>query len=289
MKKYLSVLTLLFLSFALHAQSVWTGNAAVGGPVDFPGISEVFRASSNSFPSGTVLQITNPSGGAMVLVTVTGRLESPGVFILIEEAAAKFIGLPTDHVLPVRVTPVVSTVIKNPSELITDDGKLTEDTDYNPAASLDDKQLTVTTVITPETETIEIYDLVENDSVDSGTQIYFLTPSDLRPPPEDDDENEIIPAVNTGRTADIILIRYLPGDSRKYIQIGAYNSITVLENTAQDLGRVAPGYPLSVAAVDNENGTVFKLLIGPLTPAEVGIVLQTARDTRFPGAFPYSP
>jgi hypothetical protein len=37
------------------------------------------------------------------------------------------------------------------------------------------------------------------------------------------------------------------------------------------------------------SGTVYKLLIGPLKPAETGVVLQSARSSAFPDAFPYTP
>lgn len=108
MKNYVAILILSLTAWSLSAESVWTGNAAVGGSVDFPDTTEIFQAASNTFPAGTMLRVTNPKGGVSVDVKVTGRLESPGVFILIEERAASSIGLPRDLVMPVRVTPLKS-------------------------------------------------------------------------------------------------------------------------------------------------------------------------------------
>jgi len=297
-KKYSAVLALFFLTFTINAQSVWTGNASVGGSSDFPGKSDVFRAASNSFPVGTVLRVTNPRDGAEIDVTVTGRLETPGIFILIEDAAASFIGLPDDHVLPVRVSPVSRTPAPEPETFSEGKNELTEDTDYNPAAVLTEKK----DESTPESETIITYDLAsDSDDVKSrvpdtpesvpeteksGSKIYFLTPSDLRPPTAPGDKEPEPPASAAAASE---LPRYDAGSRLSYIQVGAYSSRAVLEDTMMDLGRIAPGYPLSVDTFEAKGGTVYKLLIGPLSPAEMGIVLKTARSTSFPDAFPYHP
>jgi cell division septation protein DedD len=76
-----------------------------------------------------------------------------------------------------------------------------------------------------------------------------------------------------------------PDDTRAYIQIGAYRNQAVLENTAGRLMRDAPGYPLSYTVDTNAAAPVYKLLIGPLRPAEKGVVLENARSTAFPDAF----
>jgi rare lipoprotein A (peptidoglycan hydrolase) len=138
MKRILGTITLCLLVGSLSAQSVWTGNAAVGTSGDFPGESAVLRAASNSFPSGTELMVTNPRGGQSVEVTITGRLETPGVFILIERAAATAIDLPTDHVLPVRVTPLKAERALSPTAVATESDPLSDDSDYNPAVTLKD-------------------------------------------------------------------------------------------------------------------------------------------------------
>jgi len=299
-KKYSAVLALFFLTFAINAQSVWTGNASVGGSSDFPGKSDVFRAASNSFPEGTVLKITNPRGGAEVDVTVTGRLKTPGIFILIEEGAASNIAMPFDHVIPVRVTPISQAFEVEPKAELVETGELTEDTDYNPASGIPENPV----VKSAESETIITYNLAdekpeaekessseketsEEISIDTeGSKIFFLTPSDLRPPelPDEAETSEVAESYSIPESVSSEVLPLL-----KYIQVGSYRSRTVLDDTLKQLKVIASGYPLSVDSVSNIDGTVYKLLIGPLSPAEIGIVLKTARSTLFPDAFPYSP
>jgi hypothetical protein len=401
MKKYSSVLALFFLTFTLHAQSVWSGNASTGSASDFPGSSEVLRAASNSFPVGTVLKVTNPRGGAQVEVRVSGRLESPGVFILLEEEAASFIGLPKDQVLPVRVTPVSSApVSEEPKTSEADSDGKTKDPDYNPAVTLEESEaesdagtekpedltlkadeesvkdeaetlkeadneikpdderenapeiiLTYSldaekeeagvsseadysdenaevaseTVAEPESgenlkaeepaaepefgenlkaeepapepaaPVVETVTEPEVGSEEEGEKIYFLTPSDFRPP-----EAPVSPAPvvrETGKdaekpdTSDTESVMILP-DAEKgalYVQVGAYSSRAVLEETSRRIQKIAPGYPLCVDSVQpGGKGVIYKLLVGPLTPAESGIVLRTARSSSFPDAFLYN-
>ncbi len=297
MKKYSAVLALFFLTFAINAQSVWTGNASVGGSIDFPGKSDVFRAASNSFPEGTVLRVTNPRGGAEVDVTVTGRLENPGVFILIEAEAASYIGLPLDHVLPVRVTPIAQASVGITKAVLEETGELTEDSDYNPAADIPEKP----EIKPAESETIVTYNLdVEKPEVEKdnskedvssdetkGTKIFFLTPSDLRPPeaPGSADTTGIHETVESPSIHEFSSSQ----SDEQYVQVGSYRSRTVLENALKELKVIAPVYPLNVDSVTYKDETIYKLLIGPLSPAEIGIVLKTARSTVFPDAFPYSP
>ncbi len=283
MKKYSAVLALFFLTFAINAQSVWTGNASVGGSSDFPGESDVFRAASNSFPEGTVLRVTNPRGGAEVDVTVIGRLETPGIFIMIDEDAASYIGLPTDHVLPVRVTP-------GPQTSALETRELTDDSDYNPAADIPEKPVAEPVAEPVESETIVTYDLADDEPDDissdgtdgtEGGKIFFLTPSDLRPP--------VAPETPEVAAAPSIQKIVSAERTERYIQVGSYRSRTVLEDAMKELKSIAPVYPLSVDSFTYKDEIIYKLLIGPLSPAEIGIVLKTARSTVFPDAFPYSP
>ena len=429
MKKYSSVLALFFLTFTLHAQSVWSGNASTGSASDFPGSSEVLRAASNSFPVGTLLKVTNPRGGAQVEVRVSGRLESPGVFILLEEEAASFIGLPKDQVLPVRVTPVSSApVSEEPETAEADSNGKTKDPDYNPAVNLEESEAVsdagaekpedvavkddeepvkaeeetvkeVDNPIKPEDESDKVPEIILTYSLDAeeeeagenpkagypdetaepesgenlkveepaaepaepvaepvvepesgenleaeepaaepaepaepvvepesgenlkaeepapepaepvaepltepevgsreeGEKIYFLTPSDFRPP-----EAPVSPAPlvrETGKPAekpvgaDTESLMILPEAEKGalYVQVGAYSSRAVLEETSRRIQKIAPGYPLCVDSVQpGGKGVIYKLLVGPLTPAESGIVLRTARSSSFPDAFLYN-
>lgn len=365
MKRYF-LIPILFLVAAIgFAESVWTGNAAVGTISDFPGDSEIYRASSNSFPPGTRLVVTNPRGGRSVDVTVIGRLDSPGVFILLEIQAGENIGLPVDHVVPVRVSPLENNAGAGIPGVAGEEGGLTEDTDFNPAASIDETDEELRIVETPEpelevesepepesvvvstsdteplaedliepeaiepeaenSETIYTYeypddgDIVEeslvqedpddeilNDEVvtdSDGNSMFFLMPTDPRPPEvteepfTDDPATEMVEADQSEAdstelsypVAETELARVDARVSGSYVQIGAYQSMAVMLEAAARIGVAAPGYPLSYTEIRSGSSQIYKLLIGPLSPAEVGIVLQTARNTAFPDAFPYAP
>jgi len=380
MKKQVLSLVFLLAAGILSAGSVWTGNAAVGGSGDFSGTSDYPRAASNSFPAGTLLEVTNPRGGASIVVEVTERLDTPGVFILVEVNAAEVIGLPTDQVQPVRVSPLDADRMAGVADASMEADPVTSDTDYNPAATLGDDDLEPRTVPAPvvaakepepeesdepepipdapaipeppppttpaepvsepepdelpgSPETILTYDLAEDEDQaasvepptptppapapvpaptptpalpeppeepeeEGGDTIYFLSPSDLRPPPapetivdsgEDAAPDKLVkkdeaPMAVTTRLTDVG-----PGSTGAYIQIGAYRNRAVLEETAGKISALAPGYPLAVRTETIGGSAIHKLLIGPLRPAERGVVLSTARSTIFPDAFPYDP
>jgi cell division septation protein DedD len=310
MKNYIAILILFLTAWSLSAESVWTGNAAVGGSVDFPDTSEIFQAASNTFPSGTMLRVTNPRGGSSVDVKVTGRLESPGVFILIEERAASSIGLPRDLVMPVRVSP-----LKSESEPDMSPGLMETET---PAT----EETALPAAVKPaagEPQTIVTYDLSggagtagetaaaksvvsnteagpvanEDFGVESGSgKIFFLMPADLRPPESpavsSTTVEEAAPLPPESEDASFSISEVLPGDKGYYVQIGAYRNRSVMEDAARWISIYAPGYPVSMAIADTSSGKIYKLLLGPLKPAERGVVLRSAK-TAFFGAFPYRP
>ena len=171
MKKTAWIITLLAVVSASAMASTWTGNAAAGGRSEFPGDSTVLRAASNSFPEGTVLTVTNPRGGLSTRVTVTGRLEAPGVFLLIEEDAAVAIGLPLDHVLPVRVTPDTGVVHQDSGE----QASYALDRDFNPAAGIPEDQL----VLIPRGSTDE--EIRPSEDVEES----IVPPEEVLPPVDD--------------------------------------------------------------------------------------------------------
>ena len=579
MKHSLAFWALIFIAAAAGAQSVWSGNAAVGLPSEFPISSAIPRAASNTFPVGTVLQVINPATGLSVDVEVTGPVRSPGVFILVDTDAALSIGLPSDLVVPVRVSPKSFGSAEELTSRLNGDNALTDDIDYNPAAvfgyakdkppkeepeepeetppapvipeepteapledpvipeeSAEDPVIPEETVedpvtpeepaedpvipeepvetpviieepaedpVTPEEpvevpapeplpdavlvssesfassmppeapetaaaadkkrkapavpkfmpmaapapvppppvveaaapdeppadetadetpeeteetappppppaepklgdrESIIAFDLAESEveepeiedstplvfldeepeieeaiaraapaedpeedpaeapeteevpvetvpvetapvetvpvepvkedpvevvppvDEDSERTVYFLTPSDLRPPeapPEDApadtapieptepteptepiEDTALIPSPELTEAppepsappepleaSSVAMERLSPSDSRPYIQIGAYRDPAVLSQAAREAASLAPGYPLSYAADTDESGAVYRLLIGPLKPAERGVVLKTARSSLFPDAFPYA-
>ena len=528
---------ILIAASSAGAQSVWSGNAAVGLPSDFTAVSPMPQAASNTFPAGTVLEVINPGTGLSVEVEVTGRVTSPGVFILIDTDAALSIGLPADLVVPVRVSPKSLGSVEQLTSGLNGDAAFTSDIDYNPAAVFADSSdipsddpiiaeeppvvpiipeesprepavpqeledepvipeesseepavpeeppavpiileepseeplipaapepapeppetpetpeplpdavlvssesfassmppdspetlehmggkekkspaapkftasppadepppspaapavpeeppasvreeavpppppaepnfappesiiafnlaeaeaeeppIEKTIIEEPDTEEPDIEELIikepeieepeiedvipetapvqePSDTIteaaplpppadeESERTVYFLTPSDLRPPesPESPplppeppappaepdtaappDEPAVLEDDASDEPLEIPLTamqRLTPPDSRPYVQIGAYRDPALLSQAALEFTHQAPGYPLSYAADTDESGAVYRLLIGPLQPAERGVVLKTARSSIFPDAFPYTP
>ena len=346
MKRFLGILILAASATALHAESVWTGNAAVASASFVTGETNGYFAASNSFPSGTVLSVTNPKGGLSIDVTVVGRLETPGVFILLDQNAARALNLPVNQVVPVRVSPRVQNPLLPLVEEHSDSSA--EDIDYNPAAGLplvkqpasepaktvkdDSKTAAKPIAKLSEPVIIESYTLndtltdervdppddgeadVEADTVtsepsfvavtpalpdtsvtdsgfpaDSEKYIYFLSPSDLSPPVGDTDLPEPNEEVMDEEPYRYRLPIVTPEPGSRYVQIGAYRNKAVLEDATIAVQKTHSAYPIAVALEERSGTTVYKLLIGPLRPAETGIVLQTARSTLFPDAFQYSP
>ena len=341
----LVVFLILICSASLQAESVWTGNVAVGGSSKFPGSREYFRAASNSFPLGTILKVTNPKGEASVDVTVVDRLKSPGVFLLMEVNAAKVIGIPSDYIRPVQVTPIGSTGVEmyapvgsselsdgedtstaeflsnDPIHAYPEDDKADVSTD-----SLLEEDSSVTMAIIPELTMIDelgdfnkagetlnpfdVYDTEETEDatliqeipqeipniavipertekpIESGSQILFFSPSEFRPPTGA--AFEPTEQTSASRESEFGISGYEVGDGGEYIQIGAYRSREIFEARVEDIQRSNPDYPLRVATISTPgNPGVYKLLVGPIKPAEIGVVLDAVRRNSFSDAFPF--
>jgi len=359
MRKHAGFLALvLFCSASLRGESVWTGNASVGDPLRFPGSREYFRAASNSFPLGTVLEVTNPKGRASVNVVVVDRLESPGIFLLMEMNAAKLIRIPSDHIHPVQVTPIGSSDIDIYASI--DSSELGDEEDHGSAESLPDDQIPaypsdsesdISTDSSPEenpvvpaaivTEPVMIDDLggyndagvamgpvdvynvdkirdpssivdqatpdigaspdgagnltsaEETDTeagnlVESGSRVFFLSPSELRPPVGVSIEQPVEQSLMAAREDEFDISRYEIGERGEYIQIGAYRSREVFKARVIDIQQSRPDYPLRVLTVRTSGSPdqlIYKLLLGPIKPAEVGVVLDTVRRNNLSDAF----
>ena len=80
-----------------------------------------------------------------------------------------------------------------------------------------------------------------------------------------------------------------PGAGELYVQIGSYRNTAVLRDTIGKLKKDTPKYPLSYEVEVRDDGAVYRLLIGPLYPAEKVAVLRTVRSKLSPDAFHYSP
>jgi hypothetical protein len=131
---------------------------------------------------------------------------------------------------------------------------------------------------------------LNGDVLPSGENvIYFLTPSDFRPPtgpvPVREEKEDIIPVlVDRSALEDYIVANLNNGSS--YIQLGAYSSP---ESIYSEIEAIEARYPMVVWTENRAGGTVYKLLIGPLTRDETGVLSYRFRDSGYADLFLYKP
>ncbi len=127
-------------------------------------------------------------------------------------------------------------------------------------------------------------DLLPEDA-DEDNVIYFLTPSDFRPPKAPEVEEEIVPVyVDREELEDRIEKQLENGSS--YIQLGAYSSS---ELVYAEMDRIAVRYPMVVWTDKSAEGDVYKLLVGPLTADETGVLVYRFRAAGYQDLFLYRP
>ena len=122
---------------------------------------------------------------------------------------------------------------------------------------------------------------------DKDNVIYFLTPSDFRPPeaPAAPPEEEIVPVyVERDVLEDRIADQLSNGSS--YIQLGAYSSAALVYS---EMESIATRYPMVVWTEKTEKGKIYKLLIGPLTADETGVLVYRFKAKGYPDLFLYRP
>ena len=123
------------------------------------------------------------------------------------------------------------------------------------------------------------------EDADNDNVIYFLTPSDFRPPVAPEAEEEIVPVyVERDVLEDRIEDQLNNGSS--YIQLGAYSSSAIVYG---EMESIATRYPMIVWTEETEDGTIYKLLIGPLTPDETGVLVYRFRSRGYGDLFLYRP
>ncbi len=327
MKRCAVVLLLILPVLSLPAEAVWTGNAAVGTPDDFPGTSASYRAASNTFPPGTALKIINPRNEKSVEVVVTRRLEAPGVFIMLEQPAARMVTLSDKSVMPLRVIPVeessadssVQLTLLTGADAASEDAASEHAAEF-PADSEENAAETEAPFSAPAGEELP----AGGEPADSGPVPeelpaaveetekiqFFLMPSELRPPQaaeknspsaseksvEEIDaelaelakeiEAELAEEKEAAASADVYGNNTMRGN--RYVQIGAYRNKAVLKQTMLNLQDKSPSYPISFDEDKTANGILYKLFVGPLRPAEMGVVLSTVRSWGFADAFFYT-
>ncbi len=188
MKRSILVIIGFLLGTIIGAQSIWTGNAAVGNSSDFPGNSAVARAKSSTFPTGTLLRVNNPKTGKFVEVEVIGRLGTPGVLILVEQSAGSVIGLPSDHVFPVRVSPVSTGQARRSMPMVLLDEERSSDPDINPLAAIGDESAILSEGIAPDPDEAAVLEEIEKEPEEDTVPETLALETKIEPEVEDPEE-----------------------------------------------------------------------------------------------------
>ncbi|MBI9100296.1 MAG: hypothetical protein JEY91_17570 [Spirochaetaceae bacterium] len=127
--------------------------------------------------------------------------------------------------------------------------------------------------------------------------IYFLTPGDFRPPPQQERKEEkekekekvkektiVALPVERSELEGLIVSELHNGGS--YLQLGVYKSVDVLYSQIEQIN---DAYPSIVLTVPSGEEQLYKLLIGPISRDEKGIVMTRFRSSGYGDAFLYTP
>lgn len=119
--------------------------------------------------------------------------------------------------------------------------------------------------------------------------IYFLTPSDFRPPTQPivskEESEEIVPVLVDRDTLEDYIVSQLNNGS-SYIQLGAYSTAESIYN---EIKAIEARYPMIVWTEQKNGLPLYKLLIGPLTHDETGVLSYRFRDSGYADLFLYKP
>lgn len=119
--------------------------------------------------------------------------------------------------------------------------------------------------------------------------IYFLTPSDFRPPTQpiksEKLSEEIIPVLVDREALEDFIVNQLKNGS-SYIQLGAYSTAVSIYS---EIEAIENRYPMVVWTEQKNGKTLYKLLIGPLTQDETGVLSYRFRDSGYADLFLYKP
>lgn len=119
---------------AIDAQNRWEGTAIVARSGEFP--PGGLYAASNTFPLNSLIDVTNRANGRSARLIVAQRVDEPGVFLLLSEAAASELGVERSQSATMIATPVQLPGLTSidPNQ----DLPFHPDPDVNPAARLGD-------------------------------------------------------------------------------------------------------------------------------------------------------
>ncbi len=139
--------------------------------------------------------------------------------------------------------------------------------------------------VVPETvEPSVIEELPAGDNV-----IYFLTPSDFRPPTQpivtENETEEIVPVLVERDVLEGYIVEHLKNGS-SYIQLGAYSSP---ESIYSEILSIGERYPMVVWTENRGGKVLYKFLVGPLSKDETGVLSYRFRESGYPDLFLYTP
>ncbi|MDR0668681.1 MAG: SPOR domain-containing protein [Treponema sp.] len=126
-----NTLIVMAVSLSFTGASVWEGAAALAPRGDLP--EDGYYAATNSFPTNTVVDITNLETGRSIRAIVAAGLTTPGLLAVLSPDAAERIGLGTKTIGRIRMTqPEDPIAFARFTEGLAASG----DPDYDPAAML---------------------------------------------------------------------------------------------------------------------------------------------------------
>ena len=167
----LACAALLFLAVPVSAQQAWEGSAVVGRYGDFP--PGGLFAASNAFARNSMVTVTDGRSGRQVRVIVVGRIDDPGVFLLLSPEAGEELGLRAGGSTQVSATPLRSTAPDSPVPALVDEPAMSADPEVNPAARIAD-------LLDPEPELAPATDTAPEDMAPEDT-----SPESASPPAEE--------------------------------------------------------------------------------------------------------
>ncbi|GHV78565.1 hypothetical protein AGMMS49944_03560 [Spirochaetia bacterium] len=100
MKKFLAICALTAVLIFTGA-SVWEGSASVSVAGELP--DGAYSAATNSYPSNTVVEVTNLENGKTIRVLIAASLDSPGLLAMLSQNAAAAIGIPSQGIGRIRM------------------------------------------------------------------------------------------------------------------------------------------------------------------------------------------
>lgn len=324
-KQYILLIIIFLIPYIAYSQSTYSGNASVTTEdffIGFPKDSDkYYLGGCNAFPIGTFVNVKLPYTDDTVFVKIVTRIPEDGIFILIEKEAGSKLGLEVGDVLPVRVqvkkfTPppleeldIVEELDPEPeikgltSESLaetTPEDMLPEETipvEEDPASEedvlleedlYDDSDIVEESGITEESEVFE--DELPEESMfttlDDETEpvekvekkvkrIYFLEPADKKPPVGGIPDSELI-AVTT--VEDKIF------KNGYYLQVGIYREKESIKLDTQKIEQL--NFP-HITVKENGVQQRQRLLVGPVSNDELGVIMLTLKSRGFKDFFRY--